>query len=354
MSLPTSGFGSSRRFRAPSEGSHSSPRLIPSTSDPGDGNSDLLNYGSQRGRSNSQASFPHPSTAREPTRSSVHLSYRGNPQGLIHDQLPRSGCTNFLPAHVETTSYARSVREDTAELASYALSDKASTRSASPPRHRSGQTSLETYFNMGSDSETPPIRHAEGLQHHIIQEVSEPVTPESSPPSDQAPGTSALTSLLKHSPTNSPPRQGGDGEEAGENDFAVDEDQDEADSDQRRLIITTNGVETTEPTERTSLLGKDTRYETHHPDWIRGEQDVERQDLKRQPAWPKLRNTLMWPRDRGIDVARTVLNPKAWDRKAIWRAGVVAPVGYLPAVTLGTLLNILDALSYGKPRPRCD
>lgn len=41
-------------------------------------------------------------------------------------------------------------------------------------------------------------------------------------------------------------------------------------------------------------------------------------------------------------------NPKTWDRKAIFRAGVVDPVKSLPAVFLGLLLNVLDGLSYGE------
>lgn len=40
-------------------------------------------------------------------------------------------------------------------------------------------------------------------------------------------------------------------------------------------------------------------------------------------------------------------NPKSWDRRTVWEKGIVHPVSLLPAVLLGLLLNILDALSYG-------
>ena len=40
-------------------------------------------------------------------------------------------------------------------------------------------------------------------------------------------------------------------------------------------------------------------------------------------------------------------NPKTWDRQTVWQKGIVHPVSLLPAVLLGLLLNILDALSYG-------
>lgn len=38
---------------------------------------------------------------------------------------------------------------------------------------------------------------------------------------------------------------------------------------------------------------------------------------------------------------------KSWDKRSIWQQGVVYPASLLPAVLLGLLLNILDALSYG-------
>lgn len=45
---------------------------------------------------------------------------------------------------------------------------------------------------------------------------------------------------------------------------------------------------------------------------------------------------------------RVAREPKCWDKRAIWQAAVVDPVACLPAVIVGLLLNILDALSYGK------
>ena len=40
-------------------------------------------------------------------------------------------------------------------------------------------------------------------------------------------------------------------------------------------------------------------------------------------------------------------NPRAWNPRIVWRKVVVHPLSLLPAVFLGLLLNILDALSYG-------
>jgi SulP family sulfate permease len=47
---------------------------------------------------------------------------------------------------------------------------------------------------------------------------------------------------------------------------------------------------------------------------------------------------------KGVAVA---INPKKWDRRALWNNVVVTPTSCLPAVAVGLLLNILDALSYG-------
>jgi SulP family sulfate permease len=182
----------------------------------------------------------------------------------------------------------------------------------------------------------------EGLRRDTILEISEPESPETGPSSDKSPGTSVLTNMLRRSPpSTSPPNEAGH-HSAG---YSQGGDATEDSRQEGRLIITSNGVRL-DATERTPLLTKDTSFETHHPDWIRGERDLERQDHSHR-AWPKLQNVLSWPRERGKEIARTVLNPKRWNRKAIWQNAVVEPVGYLPAVTLGLLLNILDALSYG-------
>jgi SulP family sulfate permease len=122
--------------------------------------------------------------------------------------------------------------------------------------------------------------------------------------------------------------------------------EDEVDSNQGRLIITSNGVKM-DATERTPLITKDAHFESQHPDWIRGQRDIEAQAVRRKLLWPNLRQVILWPKEKGYDIAKVVANPSAWDRKAIWKDAVMAPIECLPAVILGLLLNVLDALSYG-------
>jgi SulP family sulfate permease len=230
---------------------------------------------------------------------------------------------------VDGAQYARSVREDSAELASYALSDRASIQSASPPtRPRPAQTQLELYFTPASDSESASNRDVEGLRHEIIQEVSEPASPVSGP-SSKSPGNSALADMIKRSPLGqSPPDEDRDDKNSHKGNEA------DVDAQQERRTITTNGVKIHD-TERTPLIWKDSV------------QDLEDQDIPKKLSWTKLRKITMWPREKGFDLTRTVINPRRWDSRAIWDNAVLAPISVLPAVTLGLLLNILDALSYG-------
>lgn len=207
----------------------------------------------------------------------------------------------------------------------------------SPSSRRAEQPSLESYFSPIADSDSASNRDHE-VRHDIIQEVSEPVSPENGP-YGQSPGTSALTNMLRRSPpSHSPP----DHEDSHDKSSRIHDDE----GVQGRLIITSNGVEV-DSTERTPLMRKGDSFESTHPDWIQQQRDIESQDLRRKPSWPKLRNIITWPRERGYDIAATVFTPKRWNRQAIWQNAVLDPIGFLPAVLLGVLLNILDALSYG-------
>jgi sulfate permease, SulP family len=59
-------------------------------------------------------------------------------------------------------------------------------------------------------------------------------------------------------------------------------------------------------------------------------------------------NSVRQKKAKALEMFRTVRDPKCWDRRVIWQNVAVAPVACLPAVVVGLLLNILDALSYGK------
>lgn len=45
---------------------------------------------------------------------------------------------------------------------------------------------------------------------------------------------------------------------------------------------------------------------------------------------------------------RTIASPKTWNARTLWGSVIAKPASYIPAVILGLLLNVLDALSYGE------
>lgn len=80
-------------------------------------------------------------------------------------------------------------------------------------------------------------------------------------------------------------------------------------------------------------------------------------ELEGQPADQKSSNIAVWDRlsahhcpsfyAAATRTARTMSNPKSWNLPKIYQTVLVRPASTLPAVFLGLLLNLLDALSYG-------
>jgi hypothetical protein len=67
------------------------------------------------------------------------------------------------------------------------------------------------------------------------------------------------------------------------------------------------------------------------------------EDLERQ-GYPGLWSKRTWMRGSELRIRGCL---KGCDRQLLWDKGVVDPIKRIPAVMLGLLLNILDALSYG-------
>ncbi|KAH7163209.1 sulfate transporter family-domain-containing protein [Dactylonectria estremocensis] len=252
---------------------------------------------------------------REPIRSFIH--------GSVRDDL--------LAIPVDSVQNARNIREDTAELATYLLSDGQTQLSPAFLQRARSSFHEPSGSDYGDDSFT--IDHARNSQ--TIPEVSEPPSPETERDGDDdAPaGPSVLANLLKGSPPQSmaqpqPPN----------NEYDEDDSDDETEADERRDSHHTDAA-----SERTPLLARvssggrqsytedleSQKSHTKHP-WISGLIGVSHKMEERMTY--------------GVAVA---VNPSRWDRKAIWNHVVVTPASCLPAVAVGLLLNILDALSYG-------
>lgn len=245
-------------------------------------------------------------------------------------------------APVDSASYARTVREDTAELASYVLSDKKDKRNAS-------------FLQRGrSSSSPPPPRPQElhgaddpaGMSSETIQEVSEPPTPEEADAEFPNDGPSILSTMLR----SSPPK--------------MDDDPLLADPSgpTKRASSAASTVRPSHPslgrsydepgdhTEQTPLLRAKSngsrRLESPASSDLDDLSDIESQKPSSR-SWNRRYGSIRQVATDKLRGAAQVMNPKTWDRRVVWRRAVKEPASYLPAVLVGLLLNILDALSYG-------
>ena len=257
-----------------------------------------------------------------------------------------------LPAPVDSAQYARTVREDTAELAKYQLSDDADGRNPSFLARKSSQSLLGRRGSVSTegdadDVETGPSR----LAAEAIVEASEPPSPEVDLDAPPLASPSLLARALQmydqatQAAAKPHAHKGSTASSATEVE-AQQRPRPSARSSRRSEI-----ADAARPTEGTPLL-RGRSHESRRLNGSDGHYDLEGQKLRteQQPGKPDQRDPGVG-RDF-VQFVQLLSEPKRWDRKAVWQNAVVAPVSYLPAVTVGLLLNILDALSYGTSAPK--
>ena len=247
-------------------------------------------------------------------------------------------------APIDGAQFARSVREDTAELASYVLCDNKDKRNASFLTRKSSASA-----HLGPDASVTQ----DGIDHTgdlLVPEeaiVEEEGSDSSSPDTDAGP--SVLSSMLRRSP---PQSLGGP---------AVDHDDIQDVEHQGPLLLSAG----------TSSHHEDPRFSTNGRDAASSETSPLLGPKPRQPETPStnsefgdiegqkphsrsfLSRYLLPSWRRGDDKVRSItsaVHPKAWDKRVIWQRAVVDPARCVPSVIVGLLLNILDALSYGMYR----
>ncbi|KAI1345103.1 cyclic nucleotide-binding domain-containing protein [Xylariaceae sp. FL0016] len=262
-----------------------------------------------------------------------------SPSSTSHREPTRSFIPGSFQEHlspVDSASFARSVREDTAELASYVLADKKEKRSASFLNRRPSSSS-----QLGREH---PVLHNDIAFHEAaressetIEEVSEPSSPDTVIEDTIGAGPSVLSSMLKRSPPGSAYGS------VPTKDFSNHSSPMSQHVAQAQLHSELSSLAHNDhfASETTPLLVT----KPHH-----SQSDDEPDDLESQKPQPKHR--LAWATLRGQAESRTraltsAMNPKTWDRKMIWDRTVMDPIRCLPAVVVGLILNILDALSYG-------
>lgn len=231
------------------------------------------------------------------------------------------------------------VRDQTAELAAIALTgttpthtspNRSSTNSGSS-RYRKPSRGLPD-LRDGASSIDGRTSQSEQARPGTIQEASEPASREISPP-HTAHGRSALSDLLLNEPAISPT------------------------SSAHRTVRKQRSDDTN------TTAGQEESYERREDAPLLGKPDDRTQkirqksygalpDVESQPARPRKANQFQQivsvARKSLSSAAHTAFTPKTWSAKAVWQQGIKQPVGLLPCVFLGLLLNVLDALSYGR------
>lgn len=236
---------------------------------------------------------------------------------------------------------SQGVREQTAEIASWALSDAASVRSdGSARRHYASAIST-----TGAPDGEPPVEGAseqdeatprdshDSTRPGPIEEVSEPVSPESMHSSHQFPRGSVLSQLIR----NSPPQEieGNSAESTDDTEYLP--------------TMTVTDRDSSPVDEESTLLHKSVPYTSHTTHDYGTTHDLEGQTSGGKAACQIMIDVLHWPRKVAPHAFRIAANVKScWTLKGFWEYGCVQPGRYVPAVILGLLLNILDALSYGQ------
>lgn len=133
--------------------------------------------------------------------------------------------------------------------------------------------------------------------------------------------------------------------------------EDESDEEQERVThqrpasvipdVVISGADEDTATERSPLLSARQSHSQHKRD-NSGSDDLESQAWSEHNWHPRKGLHLPSPLPSLRKVYHAVTQPKKVDPRVVFQAVVMKPVVTLPAVFLGVLLNLLDALSYGK------
>ncbi|KAB8236282.1 sulfate transporter family protein [Aspergillus alliaceus] len=239
--------------------------------------------------------------------------------GTSHRTPSRSFYHRSFNSTADPAPYSsQGLREQTAELASYALSLNGSSL---PQERNTLPPSLDIFH---------PIQNID-----LSSSPTDTVVPvlDTEPSVGPTAGSSALTEMIRN-PSDS--LDGADGrnsaiDQNGLGECGASVGSSGASSDIREAPIT----------DQTSLLPKSPQTKRLRSYGVA--EDVESQETIRE------RNPSAFHQAFSSCTVclQGLVHPKSWNGRAVWEQGVVRPVSLLPSVFLGLLLNILDALSYG-------
>lgn len=233
---------------------------------------------------------------------------------------------------------SQGVREDTAELASWALSDKPSFDNAhSPTRHLLSPTSLfDDDARLNGRNLLDHGQAEDSSRPDVIPEASEPVSPSSMPSSRKFPGMSALSEMFRSTPSTD------------DDDPCVNDENQSIGSSRIGAVTVPEGI-ISQPTEQTALLLREQVYRSNvnkRQSYLGDLEDQKsNQHTTAERGFTKVVAATAGYSRRALT---KIVHPKSWKTKAVWDQALLKPAGYIPSVVLGLLLNILDALSYGQ------
>jgi len=178
-------------------------------------------------------------------------------------------------------------------------------------------------------------RASQPRKHETIEERSEPATPDGEHAAP--PASSELTEALHKKPPNA---------YLDSSDVDPDDTPSRSGSTAHVPDVVVNEDDTLPVTEVSPLLPRE-RLSSPRKQTYDTITDAEQQSSQKFGSWNPLGHQYPSLRDFGSGVWRTALNPKGWDMRRVGNTVILEPVRVLPAVFLGLLLNLLDALSYG-------
>lgn len=203
------------------------------------------------------------------------------------------------------------------------------------------QDFVELRSSEGRDSAFLDTQPQTGLrrQHSDIEERSEPVTPDGTQSHPTPP--SNLTELFRASP---PERE----ENLSRLRPRPSTSKHDSTSPLPDVVVSNeDDDDSMEPTEASPLLVRERLSSHRKPTREQPSEDIEAQPLLHRHDTSDPLNRSYPSLHKAAARAKHAVDPRHWDMRHIVRKGLVEPARTLPAVFLGLLLNLLDALSYG-------
>ena len=233
------------------------------------------------------------------------------------------------------------MREQTQELATWTLFDSGSIKARSSQGRSQKPLSEASTSPCGRSSsvfsDPDPRSSSESNRPEAIPEVSEPTSPEEQSFFEHRKlPVSVLSNVFKSSSTKASSSDIGSSSKG--------QTSNSSHTGEPYLVI--KDASALKSGEAEPLVSKDITSNAKMKQAYGSIGDVESQNYTRKKS--RANEKSWWEATKKIfDIWQNLLHSKIWTQQGLWENFVLAPVYAIPAVLLGLLLNLLDALSYG-------